>query len=536
VDATIQPSQALDALRPLAAAALLGAMALGFALLDAGQAQAGRRLRTLVRGLVLFGLSALAYVLVGSWLMYPVSGNGLIPGLDWGQFLARIAWPPPAGAWPQSVGPDAALADLIFQATLAATAAAVAWRAFAGRARSLALLIFAPIMAALIYALQGYWVWGGGVLAELGVRDLGGSGVVHLCGGAAALAGVLWLGSPRAGGGGQAQGAPRRLALIVPGILILWAGLIGIDLGAGIGRFGDWDQAPLTQILVNGNLAAAAGALVGLVAGRVLLGRGALALSLQGALAGLVAIAAGPMALSPLLAALIGAGGGALAVLSMAVLPRLGIDDRAGAVSVHGTVGIWGLLAVPLASPESIGVGAILGFAYLAALTLWTSVRLVVGIRPRERAAAPTPSVAAEPVPAPSVAAPGAVAALESADAAPSPVAPLPEGDEWPAVTQQGGAAPAESTPAEHPVVPNDLDLGPAEGAARPTGIDSGEALPPAPRCDPAGTEGQVPLADAQVDSSAEPATEPAPQPDRTQGTDPAAGESQAIGATAQPV
>ncbi len=265
--------------------------------------------------------------------------------------------------------------------------------AVAERMKLWSFLLFAVVMTGFIYPVQGYWKWGGGWLDQLGFSDFAGSGVVHLCGAAAALAGVLLLGARKGkyGKDGSINAIPgANLPLATLGTFILWFGWFGFNGGSQLKVSDLADANAVAAVFVNTNMAAAGGTVLGLITARLLFGKADLTMALNGALAGLVAITAEPLTPSPLAATLIGACGGILVVLAIRLLDKLRIDDPVGAISVHGVVGMWGLLAVPITNAEAtpavqaIGLGAILGWVFVTSFIVWLVIRLTFGIRVSE--------------------------------------------------------------------------------------------------------------------------------------------------------
>jgi Amt family ammonium transporter len=380
---------ALDTFYLLVSGALVMWMAAGFAMLEAGLVRAKNTAEILTKNLALFAIASLMYLLLGYGLMYPAGGSGFIPTLDWPLALGdelgiQAALPAPGD------GSHARLADFFFQAVFAATAMSIVSGAVAERMKLWPFLLFALVMTGFIYPLQGYWSWGGGFLAELGFKDFAGSGVVHLAGASAALAGVLLLGPRRGkyGKDGAIHAIPgANLPLATLGTFILWLGWFGFSGGSALKIAGVAEANAVAVIFVNTNLAAASGLLAALVVGRLLFGKADLTLILNGALAGLVAITAGPLTPSPQAASLIGAAGGILVVFAIITLDKLRLDDPVGAISVHGLVGIWGLLAVPLTQVEAslgaqlLGIGAILAWVFLSSLLLWYLIGILLGLR-----------------------------------------------------------------------------------------------------------------------------------------------------------
>jgi Amt family ammonium transporter len=262
--------------------------------------------------------------------------------------------------------------------------------AVAERMKLWAFLAFAVVMTGFIYPIQGSWSWGGGALAAAGFSDFAGSGIVHMCGAAAALAGVLMLG-PRAGKYGE-DGSSRaipgaNMPLATLGTFILWFGWFGFNGGSEL-KLSNVDEAnAVAQVFVNTNLAACGGVLAALLTARALFGKADLTMALNGALAGLVSITADPLSPSAELSVLVGLIGGVLVVFSIVGLDRLKIDDPVGAISVHGVVGIWGLMAVLLSNGDAslggqlFGIAAIFGWTFLASLAIWAILKFTMGIR-----------------------------------------------------------------------------------------------------------------------------------------------------------
>ena len=244
--------------------------------------------------------------------------------------------------------------------------------------------------------MEGSWTWGGKSvfgLYELKFVDFAGSGIVHMAGAAAALAGVLLLGARKGkyGPNGQINAIPgANLPLATLGVFILWFGWFGFNGGSELKLSNVAEANAVAQVFVNTNIAACGGLVAALITVRLMFGKADLTMALNGALAGLVAITAGPLTPSAEMAMLIGAVGGVLVVFSILGLDRLHIDDPVGAISVHGSVGIWGLLAVPLTNGDAnlgsqlLGIGVILGWVLATSCALWLALRAVMGIRVSE--------------------------------------------------------------------------------------------------------------------------------------------------------
>jgi ammonium transporter, Amt family len=253
-----------------------------------------------------------------------------------------------------------------------------------------AFLAFAVIMTGFIYPIQGYWSWGGGFLSEAGFSDFAGSGIVHMAGASAALAGVLVLGPRKGkyGANGQINAIPgANLPLATLGTFILWMGWFGFNGGSQLIVSNIEDANAVAQVFVNTNASAAGGLIAALIVARILFGKADLTMALNGALAGLVAITAEPLTPGGFQATLIGAVGGTIVVFSILGLDKLKIDDPVGAISVHGVVGIWGLLAVLLTNSDATIGGQLLGlisiflFVFIASLIVWIILKAVMGIR-----------------------------------------------------------------------------------------------------------------------------------------------------------
>ncbi|KXX66057.1 ammonium transporter [Marichromatium gracile] len=390
MESTTQLVYALDTFYFLVTGALVMWMAAGFAMLEAGLVRAKNTAEILTKNIALFAIASTTYMVIGYDLMYPTAGNGFVPGLDWG-FL--FGGDHDAATITAEGLNHARMSDFFFQVVFVATAMSIVSGAVAERMKLWSFLLFATVMTAVIYPIQGYWKWGGGWLEAVGFNDFAGSGLVHLCGAAAALAGVLLLGARRGkyGKDGSINAIPgANLPLATLGTFVLWLGWFGFNGGSQLALTGFDNTNAVAAIFVNTNMAAAGGTLLGLITARLLFGKADLTMALNGALAGLVAITAEPLTPSPLFATLIGGVGGVLVVFSIVTLDRLRIDDPVGAISVHGVVGMWGLMAVPITNPDAsfaaqaIGLGAILGWVFTTSLLVWLLIRLVMGIRVSE--------------------------------------------------------------------------------------------------------------------------------------------------------
>ena len=383
----VQVKYALDTFYFLVCAVLVMWMACGFAMLEAGLVRTKSTTEILAKNIALFAVASVMYLLVGYYTMYSSDG-GIFP--SFGTLIGSENTLADVTAGGDDAPYYSARADFFFQIVFAGACMSIVSGAVAERMKLWAFLGFAVIMTGFIYPIQGAWSWGGGWLSELGYSDYAGSGIVHMAGASAALAGVLLLGPRKGkyGPNGQINAIPgSNMPLATLGIFILWMGWFGFNGGSEL-KISDIASANnVAQVMVNTNLAAAGGLLAAMLTSRVLFRKTDLTMVLNGALAGLVSITADPLSPSALSAVLIGGVGGVIVVLSVLALDRLKIDDPAGAISAHGSAGIWGVLAVPLTNAEAafssqlIGVLAIFGWVFIASLVLWGILRVVMGIR-----------------------------------------------------------------------------------------------------------------------------------------------------------
>lgn len=386
-----QLSYALDTFYFLMAGALVMWMAAGFSMLEAGLVRAKNTAEILTKNISLFAIASIMYMLVGYNIMYPGEGvNGFWSGIS---FLLGADNTVEDVLASEGDIYYSGMADFFFQVVFVATAMSIVSGAVAERMKLWAFLAFAVVMTGFIYPLQGYWSWGGGFLSEAGFSDFAGSGIVHLCGATAALAGVLLLGARKGkyGPNGEVNPIPgANMPLATLGTFILWLGWFGFNGGSQLIVSTIEDANAVAMVFVNTNLAAAGGVVAAMITARLMFGKTDLTMTLNGALAGLVAITAAPLTPSPLLAAVVGAIGGVLVVFSILTLDKMKIDDPVGAISVHGVVGIWGLLAVLLSNDEATLMGQLTGLAaiflwtFVASLIVWGILKAVMGIRVTE--------------------------------------------------------------------------------------------------------------------------------------------------------
>ena len=386
----VQVKYALDTFYFLICGALVMWMAAGFAMLEAGLVRAKNTTEILTKNIALYAIACTMYLLCGYFIMYSGDEGGILPNLG---FL--IGDENTTDAVLASGGETyySARSDFFFQVVFVATAMSIVSGAVAERMKLWAFLAFAVVMTGFIYPTSGYWTWGGGFLSEAGFSDFAGSGIVHMAGAAAALAGVLLLGARKGkyGPNGQVNAIPgSNMPLATLGTFILWMGWFGFNGGSEL-KLSDVGEAnAVAQVFVNTNAAAAGGAIAALILARLWFRKADLTMVLNGALAGLVAITADPLSPTAFASTLIGAVGGVLVVFSIIALDKLRIDDPVGAISVHGVVGIWGLLAVPLSNGEAtfsaqlLGIISIFGWVFVASLIVWSILKVVIGIRVSE--------------------------------------------------------------------------------------------------------------------------------------------------------
>ena len=388
MDQVTQLGYALDTFYFLVCGALVMWMAAGFTMLESGLVRAKNTAEILTKNVGLYSIACIMYMLCGYGIMYG-DGNGVIPGISMLTATDNAVEDVLAG------GDDApyysSLADFFFQVVFVATAMSIVSGAVAERMKLWTFFGFAVVLTGLIYPVQGYWKWGGGWLEGIGFLDFAGSGVVHMCGAAAALAGVLLLGPRKGkyGPQGEVFAIPGcNLPLATLGMLILWLGWFGFNGGSELQVSNVSEANAVALVFVNTNMAAAGGLVGALILARLWFGKADLTMALNGALAGLVSITAEPLTPSPVLATFIGLIGGLIVVPSIVTMDRIfRIDDPVGAISVHGVVGIWGLLAVCLSNPDSsllsqiIGILAILLWVFLTSLGVWFVLKASVGVR-----------------------------------------------------------------------------------------------------------------------------------------------------------
>jgi len=389
VEAIVELKYVLNTFWFVLAGALVMWMAAGFTMLEAGLVRTKNTTEILTKNVALYAIACIMYLLIGYNLMYG-EGNSFIGG---GALLSGIAGPDGTSYMDGETPHHAMLSDFFFQVVFVATAMSIVSGAVAERMKLWAFLAFSVILTGFIYPIQGHWSWGGGFLSDLGYSDYAGSGIVHMCGAAAALAGVLVLGARKGKYGPKGEIHPipgSNLPLATLGMWVLWLGWFGFNGGSELANDSKAAADAIAAVFVNTNTAAAGGLIAALITARLLFGKSDLTMALNGALAGLVAITAGPNTPTPLLATVIGAIGGVIVVFSIIGLDKLKIDDPVGAISVHGVAGIWGVLAVLLSNDEATiggqlaGIAAIFSFVFVASLVAWLILKAVMGIRVSE--------------------------------------------------------------------------------------------------------------------------------------------------------
>jgi len=387
----IQLSYSVDTFYFLISGVLVMWMAAGFAMLEAGMVQTKSVAEILTKNVALYAIACIMYMFMGYNIMYG-SGSAWIPEISFflgnDHSIAQVM--NSAGDLNHSY-----MADFFFQVVFVATAMSIVSGAVAERMKLWSFLLFAVVMTGFIYPVQGYWKWGEGFLHQQGFLDFAGSGVVHLTGATAAIAGVLLLGArdgkyrKRPDGGVQTMAIPgSNMTLATLGTLILWMGWFGFNGGSEL-KISDIVEAnAVSLVFVNTNMAAAGGAVAALILARFWFGKSDLTMGLNGVLAGLVAITAEPLTPTPGLATFIGIIGGLLVVISIVVIDRyVRLDDPVGAISVHGVAGVWGLLAVVLSNPEAtlgaqlLGIVVIFAWVFVASFSVWFLLKITVGIR-----------------------------------------------------------------------------------------------------------------------------------------------------------
>lgn len=366
-------------------------MAAGFTMLETGLVRAKNVATQCAKNIGLFAVASTCFFLTGFSLLYPGS-EWTISGVIGGFGPADIGGVAAPGTQVADGASAATGASVLYQMMFCAATASIVSGTLAERLKLLPFFIFTAILTALIYPIQASWTWGGGFLdTALGFKDLAGSTVVHVVGGAAALTGAIVVGA-RSGRFQNGMAVPMpgsNLPLASLGALILWMGWFGFTAGSYVGLSTEADAANVSRILINTNMAAAGGVVAAFALSYFKFRQMDLTFMINGALAGLVSITAEPLYPSPFLALMIGAVGGMIVVLTVPLLDKLKIDDVVGAVPVHFVCGIWGTIAVVISNPEATMLGQIAGvaivtlFAGVTSFAVWVALDKTLGMRVR---------------------------------------------------------------------------------------------------------------------------------------------------------
>ena len=384
---------ALDTFYAVMAGALVMFMAAGFTMLEAGLVQKKDVSEIVTKNIGLYSIACIMYLACGFVIMYPGSYiiEGVLPSII-GTSSFGLSTSLPNEDIGMPYGMDySQQADFFFQVVFVATAMSIVSGAVAGRMKLIPFYLFAIVLTALIYPIQGAWNWGGGFLSGMGYSDYAGSGTVHLCGAAAALAVVTVLG-PRNGkyaeDGTSLPMPGSNIPMAALGVWILWLGWFGFNGGSELIVSNESAAIAVSQVFMNTNMAACGGVVAAILTSLIMTGKMDVTMAMNGAIAGLVAITAGPSAPSGGEAVLIGAIGGVLVYFSILFFDRtLKLDDPVGAISAHGIVGILGVMVVPLTNADAsftwqlIGVIAITGFTFVASLVTILAINSVSPIR-----------------------------------------------------------------------------------------------------------------------------------------------------------
>jgi Amt family ammonium transporter len=387
MEITFELGYALDTFYFLICGALVMWMAAGFAMLEAGLVRTKNTTEILTKNVALYSIACIMYMVCGYAIMY--DSTFFLTGLM-GDGATGVAEDPATYA------PSA---DFFFQVVFVATAMSIVSGAVAERMKLWSFLLFAVVMTGFIYPMEGAWTWGGQpvfgmyTLGDLGFSDFAGSGIVHMAGAAAALAGVLVLGARKGkySADGKVNAIPgANLPLATLGTFILWMGWFGFNGGSVLATATVESANSVAVVFLNTNAAAAGGLVAGLLLARFMFGKADLTMALNGALAGLVAITAEPSTPTALQATLFGALGGVLVVFSIVTLDKMKIDDPVGAISVHGVVGLLGLILVPFTNSDAALTGQLIGaltifvWVFITSLVVWLAIKAIMGVRVSE--------------------------------------------------------------------------------------------------------------------------------------------------------
>lgn len=389
MDTIVQTNYAIDTFYFLVMGVLVMFMACGFSMLEAGMVRARNTAEILTKNVTLYSIACIMYLIIGYAIMYGGT-DGFLPIFEYFGLGDENA----ESAVANGDAYYSKRSDYFFQVVFVATAMSIVSGAVAERMKLWAFLIFAVVMCGVIYPVQGMWKWGAGFLDAGGYLDFAGSGIVHLAGATAALAGVLLLG-PRKGkyddeGGVHAlPGCNMPLATL--GMFILWFGWFGFNGGSQLQLSTVENANAVAQVFVNTNIAAAGGLVGALILAKIWFGKADLTMALNGALAGLVAITAEPLTGTAFASLIVGVIGGLVVVCSIVFFDRvLKIDDPVGAISVHGVCGLVGIFAVVFTNPDAtflwqlIGAVVIFAWVFITSLIVWYILKATMGIRVSE--------------------------------------------------------------------------------------------------------------------------------------------------------
>ncbi|MEM8586767.1 MAG: ammonium transporter [Pseudomonadota bacterium] len=382
----------------LISGALVMWMAAGFAMLESGLVRTKNTAAICLKNITLYSIAGIMYYLIGYDLMYTdVSGYigsfSLFYNTSEAELALFAAEEPTNEMVAAVVGNGySVMSDWFFQMVFVATAASIVSGTIAERVRFWPFMIFIIVLTGLIYPIQGSWTWGGGWLTEMGFSDFAGSTIVHSVGGWAAVTGALIIGARRGkynkdGSINPMPGANLPLATL--GTFILWLGWFGFNGGSQLALGSALDAAAMAGVFVNTNLAAAGGVVAAIIMTQIMFKKIDLTFALNGAIAGLVSITAGPDLTNHFMSIIIGAIGGVIVVLAVPIIDRLKIDDVVGAIPAHLVAGIWGTLAVGIfgggnLGVQIIGIAAVGAFVVITSAIVWLIIKAVIGLRVSE--------------------------------------------------------------------------------------------------------------------------------------------------------
>ena len=367
-------------------------MCAGFTMLESGSVRTKNASVICLKNVGLYAIAGLMFYLIGYNLMYTDVGD-LIGSfrLTYGTSeVEKALRAGDGGSAAEVVGNgNSVMSDWFFQMVFVATTASIVSGTLAERVRLWSFFLFVAVLTAFIYPVVGAWTWGGGWLSQMGFQDFAGSTIVHSTGGWAALAGAMVVGARQ--GKYREDGSvkftpPSNVPVVTLGVFILWMGWFAFNGGSQLALSGVVDAVAISNILVNTNLAACGGFIAAVALSRPIFGRVDLMASLNGAIAGLVSITAGPDIVAHYWAIIIGAVGGVVCSLGMKMLDQIRVDDVVGAVSAHLFAGIWGTLAVCIAAGgnllvQIVGILAIGAFVFSASMLVWLAIKQIMGVR-----------------------------------------------------------------------------------------------------------------------------------------------------------